>query len=60
MRSMTDPGSATGMSYGDDYVAARLSIEVPQDGAEGLRGKGGVIECEKMNAQRSCNPFCNT
>ena len=36
---MTTPegGNGPGMSYGDDFVAARLSIDIPAEGAQGLR-----------------------
>ena len=54
---------------GDEIARVAKVVGIPTDQigtfffegrAQGIQEDGGVITCEKMNAQRSCNPFCNT
>ena len=41
---MTTGGGGSGMDFGDDYVAARLSIDIPTEGVSGLRELNTEIE----------------
>lgn len=54
---------------GDEIARVAKVVGIPtdqigvfffEDAPKEYKKKGGVITCEKMNAQRSCNPFCNT
>jgi hypothetical protein len=40
---MTSPGGS-GMDFGDDYIATRLSIDVPEEGIQGMRELADGVE----------------